>query len=232
MDQVMLGVMWYLIFLLSTTMHEAAHAWAARRLGDSTAYDGGQVSLDPWPHIQREPIGMVAMPILGLIVSGFPIGWASAPYDPEWADRYPRRAGLMAIAGPAANLLLVLVAALAIRVGLLANVFEHPGHVRMSLIIGAASDGFPFALARTLSMLFSLNLLLATFNMLPLPPLDGSAALGLVMHEETARKLRAFTMQPGLSMLGLVFAWQIFGPMFRPIFSAALDLLYTGTYYG
>jgi Zn-dependent protease len=232
MDQVMLGVMWYLIFLLSTTMHEAAHAWAARRLGDSTAYEGGQVSLDPWPHIQREPIGMVAMPILSLVVSGFPIGWASAPYDPDWADRYPHRAGLMAIAGPGANLLLVLIAALAIRAGLLADVFELPAHVRMSLIIGAPSDGFAFVLARTLSMLFSLNLLLATFNMLPLPPLDGSAALALVMNEESARKLRAFTMQPGLSMVGLVFAWQLFGPMFRPIFGAALALLYTGTYYG
>jgi len=224
--------MWYLVFLLSTTVHEAAHAWAAQRLGDSTAYEGGQVSLDPWPHIQREPIGMVAMPILGLIVSGFPIGWASAPYDPDWADRYPRRAGLMAIAGPAANLLLVLVAGLAIRAGLLAGIFESPVHARMSLVIGAESDGFAFCLARTLSMLFSLNLLLASFNMLPLPPLDGSAALALVMHEDSARKLRDFTMQPGVSMLGLVFAWQLFGPLFHPIFTVALNLLYPGTYYG
>src|SRR5262245_48665880 len=212
-------------------MHEAAHAWAARPLGDPTAYEGGQVSLDPWPHIRREPMGMVAMPILGLIVSGFPIGWASAPYDRAWADRYPRRAGLMAIAGPAANMVLVLVAGLAIRGGLLAGVFEAPDHVRMSLVVGGP-DGFVFCLARMLSMLFSLNLLLATFNLLPLPPLDGSAALALVMHEDTARKLQEFTMRPGVSMLGLVLAWRAFGPLFHPIFTVALGLVYPGAYYG
>ena len=55
---------WYVVFLASTTLHEASHAFAAFRLGDDTAYRAGQVSLDPTPHIRREPVGMVVVPIL------------------------------------------------------------------------------------------------------------------------------------------------------------------------
>src|SRR5215475_8256070 len=102
------AIMTYVVFLYSTVLHEAAHAWAAHRLGDDTAYRGGQVSLDPTPHIKREPWGMVLIPILSFLMGGWMIGWASAPYDPEWARMYPRRAGMMAVAGPVANLLLVL----------------------------------------------------------------------------------------------------------------------------
>ena len=58
------GVVWYVVFLLSTTCHEAAHAWAAKLGGDLTAFHGGQVSLDPIPHIRREPFGMVIFPLL------------------------------------------------------------------------------------------------------------------------------------------------------------------------
>jgi hypothetical protein len=95
------GLQWFLVFIFSTSWHEAAHAWVAHKLGDSTAYEGGQVSLDPTPHIRREPIGMVVVPIISYLIGGWMIGWASAPYDPRWANQYPRRAALMALAGPA-----------------------------------------------------------------------------------------------------------------------------------
>ena len=116
--QFVLAAGFYVVFVLSTVLHEAAHAWAALRLGDDTAQQAGQVSLDPIPHIIREPIGMVLLPILTLAFIGWPLGFASAPYDPVWADRYPRRAGWMALAGPAANLLLFLLAAAGLRWGL------------------------------------------------------------------------------------------------------------------
>jgi Zn-dependent protease len=232
MDQLMVGVMWYVIFLFATTLHEAAHAWAALRLGDATAYRGGQVSLDPWPHIRREPVGMVLLPIVSLLVTGWPLGWASAPYDADWADRWPRRAGLMALAGPAANLLLVVVAAAGIRAGMSLGAFHAPVHVRMSIVTSASSNGFPYCLARTLSMMFSLNLVLTVFNLLPLPPLDGSAAIALFASDDVARRLRELTGAPGVSMIGLVFAWRVFDPLFAPIFSVALNLLYPGASYG
>ncbi len=108
MDRALDGLVWYVVFLFSTSLHEAAHAWAAQRGGDPTAYLGGQVSLDPRPHIRREPFGMLLLPLFTAVTSGWPIGYASAPYDPVWAANHPRRAAWMSLAGPAANLLLVL----------------------------------------------------------------------------------------------------------------------------
>jgi hypothetical protein len=102
-DQAVTGLVWYMVFLFSVTLHEAAHAWAAQRGGDPTAYLGGQVSLDPRPHIRREPFGMVILPLFTAITSGWPIGYASTPYDPVWALNHPRRAAWMSLAGPAAN---------------------------------------------------------------------------------------------------------------------------------
>ena len=101
---------YYAVFLVSVTIHEAAHAWAALLGGDPTAYHGGQVSLDPRPHIRREPAGMLWIPLISALLTGWPMGFASAPYDPAWARRHPRRAAWMALAGPAANLLLVALA--------------------------------------------------------------------------------------------------------------------------
>jgi hypothetical protein len=110
-----LGAIWYLAFLFSTTCHEAAHALVAKWGGDSTAFEGGQVTLNPIPHLLRSPFGMVVMPILSYLFGGWMIGWASAPYDPSWQRRHPHRSAWMALAGPAANFTLMLLSALAIR---------------------------------------------------------------------------------------------------------------------
>src|SRR5690606_30042429 len=95
---------------------EFAHAQVAYWGGDRTAYEGGQVSLDPLPHIRRSPFGLVVMPILSFLVMPWMIGWASAPYDPRWASAYPRRYAAMSLAGPAANLLLAVAAFVVIKV--------------------------------------------------------------------------------------------------------------------
>jgi hypothetical protein len=100
---------WLVVFLISMSAHEAAHAFTAKRLGDPTAYLGGQVTLDPIPHIRREPFGMLLVPIVSYLASGWMIGWASAPYNPAWAAQYPRRAAVMAFAGPAANFIISVV---------------------------------------------------------------------------------------------------------------------------
>ena len=70
-DALALGLLYYVVFLFSTTFHEAAHAWAAMRGGDLTAYHGGQVSLDPRPHIRREPFGMLILPLVTTLTSGW-----------------------------------------------------------------------------------------------------------------------------------------------------------------
>src|SRR4029077_1938006 len=86
------GLTWFVVFLFSTTLHEAGHALAALKLGDPTAYEGGQVTLNPLPHIRRSPIGMLLVPLITFASTHWMMGWASAPYDPSWAHRYPKRA--------------------------------------------------------------------------------------------------------------------------------------------
>lgn len=221
------GLVYYAVFLFSTTLHEAAHAWAAKRGGDLTAYQGGQVSLDPIPHIRREPFGMVVLPLISVLVSGWPFGFASAPYDPRWARRYPRRAAWMALAGPASNLALVLAAAAVIRIGIATEIFYVPDSIRFGAVAATTADGWWPAIGSLLSAVFSLNLLLAAFNMLPLPPLDGSGAMPLLLSDEASRRYQDFIWStPMLGWIGIFIAWQVFGALFDPIFVGAVNLLY------
>src|SRR5437867_12189386 len=119
---------WYVVFLFTLTLHEASHALVAWLGGDDTAYRGGQVSLNPWPHIQREPIGTVVFPLLTFFFSGWMMGWASTPFDAQWGRRHPGRQATMSCAGPAANLLLATLAFLAVKTLLRAGLFVPPAH--------------------------------------------------------------------------------------------------------
>jgi Zn-dependent protease len=226
-----LGVMWYIVFLLSLVCHEASHALAAKLGGDLTAFRGGQVTLNPIPHIRREPIGTVVFPILTYVLGGWMIGWGSAPYDPRWQYEYPRRAAWMALAGPAANVALMMMAALAIHVGIAAGTLSRPMAAGFARVVTGTSAGFPEHLATFLSVLFSLNLLLATFNLLPIPPLDGNTAAGLVLNENAARRFAALSHNRSFALFGLLIGWRIFGYIFHPMFGFALSLLYPGTSY-
>src|SRR5262249_35271293 len=131
-------VFWLPVFLFSTTVHEAAHAWAALRLGDPTAYLAGQVSLSPWPHVRRSPIGMLVVPLITSLTQGWTMGWASAPYDPVWADRHPRRAALMALAGPLGNFAIAAAAFALLRAGLAFGVFEAPHTLGVQHLVTSA----------------------------------------------------------------------------------------------
>ena len=222
----------YVAFLFSATLHEAAHAWAAKRGGDLTAYRGGQVSLDPRPHIRREPFGMVVIPVISLLVAGVPFGFASAPYDPGWAQRYPHRAGWMALAGPAANLALLCLAAAGIRAGLALGAFHPPASVSFFELTAVAEPGVATGAAMLCSVFFSLNLLLFTLNLIPVPPLDGSAAIQLLMSPETAVRYQRLLHQPALGWIGILLVWNFFGEIFDPVFRWSLRLLYPTLSYG
>jgi Zn-dependent protease len=227
------AVVFYLVFLMSTVLHEAAHAWTAMRGGDPTAYHGGQVSLDPRPHMQREPFGMIMLPLISLAASGWIFGYASAPYDPRWAERHPKRAALMSLAGPASNLLLVLAAWTVIRGGTAFGWFAAPMSIGFDRIVEAPAGGLVGVLALVLSVVFSLNLLLAVFNLIPFPPLDGSGVLPVVLPVRAMNAYRSLLAgRPALAWAGIIGAWMIFDRVFPPIWLAAVNLLYPGTGYG
>ena len=219
--------MWYVAFLLSLTCHEAAHALAADLGGDSTAALDGQVTLNPAPHIQREPLGTVVVPIVSLVWMNWMIGWASAPYDPYWQQRYPRRAAWMALAGPGANLLLAIAAAIMIRLGLAIG-YLAPGIFSFTGLVSGVPGEISSAFATFLSILFAQNILLMTFNLLPVPPLDGHVAMGLFLPDSMTLKFLDFVRQPGFGLIGLLVAWNLFGYLFGPVFRFSVGLLYAG----
>lgn len=233
MEHVVDAITYFIVFLFSTTLHEAAHAWAALRGGDRTAYHGGQVTLDPRPHIKREPFGMVVLPLVSALATGWPMGYASAPYDPNWARSHPRRAALMALAGPGANLLLVILAALALRIGAEVGVFFAPYRVHFGFVASSNAGETWEAVSKLLSVIFSLNMLLFAFNLLPFFPLDGSAAITLLMNRETTKRYQEFLWStPMLGWIGLLIAWKLFDFVFEPVFYAVVNLIYPGVRYG
>jgi Zn-dependent protease len=231
-EQITLAMIRYVAFLFSTTCHEAAHALAAKFGGDMTAFEGGQVTLNPVPHIRREPFGMVVVPILGLVLGGMMMGWASAPYDPFWQRRYPKRAAWMSLAGPAANFTLMLLAAALIHLGIAMGVFQAPHSIDFTTFVDAVQPGAWEGVAKLLSIFFSLNMLLGTFNLLPIPPLDGYSALALFMTEESAHKLEDWRQTLGqYTFIGLLIGWKLFDFLFDPIFSLSIRLLYPSLSY-
>jgi Zn-dependent protease len=226
-----LGLIWYAVFVVSTTFHEAAHGFAALKLGDPTAHGAGLATLDPVPHIHRSPIGMIAVPIVTFIMGGWMVGWASTPYDPYWAQANRRKAAWMALAGPGANLAMILLAAGLIRGGMLLGVFAAPLESTWTQVTVAQSPGLITSAAVVVSILFSLNLILLVFNLLPLPPLDGSEVLMLVLDDRTADRYRELMAQPAANLIGLVVAWNVIGFILSPIHALALNLLYPGAGY-
>lgn len=195
--------------IVSLTLHEAMHAWVAMLFGDLTAYRTGQVTLNPIPHIQREPFGMLVLPLVSLLSSNGAscLGFAHAPYDPVWAARNPRKAAAMSAAGPLGNLLLAAAAfAVLAAVGMF-RTYETATPAQLM--------AFEF---------LYLNLLLALFNLIPLPPLDGAGVVrGL--WPASGRWFDAFAAIPFSFVAVFVLASMYLGEAFTPVLRAVLDLL-------
>ena len=165
MDDILFNVsIWVLPVLLAVTLHEAAHGFVAWRLGDDTAYRLGRVTFNPFRHI--DPFGTVLLPAMLLLASGgrMMFGFAKPVPVNFWRLRQPRRdMVLVAAAGPATNLVLAFASALALH--------------GVALVPAGARELVELNLFNSVWI----NLLLAVFNMIPLPPLDGGrVAVGLL----------------------------------------------------
>ncbi|MFO1077684.1 MAG: site-2 protease family protein [Planctomycetota bacterium] len=202
------AILWYGTFVVSATVHEAAHALFAKLGGDLTAYRGGQVSLNPIPHMQREPFGMIALPLLSLYLNGgsWCFGYATTPIDPNWAWHHPRRAALMSAAGPLANVLLAAIA------------------FAVLWVVGVPASSTTEAIRRIASTFLFLNLLLAVFNVIPLPPLDGA---GIVegINRQTQRLYDMLRRLPYIVIVTFVVANQLVPYVFVPLYRAVIGWL-------
>lgn len=178
----------FLVLLFSLTVHEAAHAWSADRLGDTTARVLGRVSLNPAVHV--DPIGTLLFPLIAMLTNVPLLGWAK-PVPVNVANlrgHWKRKYMIIAAAGPASNLLLAVVAAMILR----------------PLLDGGLSGSDAkrlFALA--MYRVVELNIILAVFNMLPVPPLDGGNVLSGLLRG------RAAAVFDGLRPYGFVILYAL-----------------------
>ena len=188
----------FLVLLFSLTVHEAAHAWSADRLGDATARMLGRVSLNPAVHV--DPIGTVLFPLIALLTNLPVIGWAKpVPVNilnlrSNWREKYM----VIAAAGPASNIVLAVLAALVLRA-------IAPTSAE------ALEGGQVSPLATVLESAIFINVLLAVFNMVPVPPLDGGNVLAGLLRGpvgEAFERLRpyGFLILYGLMLTGVLTA--------------------------
>lgn len=235
MDSTLLAsfLIWYVVFVFSTTTHEAAHSLVAYLGGDRTAYEGGQVSLDPMPHIRRSPFGMVVIPIITFLLSsgGYMFGFASAPFNMLWAQRNPRKYSLMSFAGPAANFVLAFVAFILMVVLVKAELLMlNPRFGFDDIVVARPAPGATLsdqpgplgALAMMLSVMFSLNIFLGLFNLLPVPPLDGAAVLEGAFPRSLGSFFQRLRQSPIAALIGLVVIFQFGGRLIFPLFEFVL----------
>jgi Zn-dependent protease len=209
------ALLWIIPIMVAVIFHEVAHGYVALKLGDPTARDMGRLTLNPIPHI--DPIGTILIPgILILLKTGFVFGYARPVPVNFFRLRNPKRGmAIVALAGPATNLLIALVAAILLRLLFVAD---------PDLVTRIAKDGASGGIIGSLTLsaayilfyTFFLSVILAVFNLIPIPPLDGGRIAVGLLPEEAARtyaKIEPFGMI-------IVLAILIFNP-FR-IFSTLL----------
>ena len=228
MDRLFSILLSALAVIIGIVVHESAHALAAYVLGDSTARSRGRISLNPLAHI--DPFGTVLLPLL-MVLAGGPVFAYAKPVPVYLGNlKNPKRDEvLVALAGPLSNILVAFIAALVY--GVLLGAVLVPG-----LSAGTLSLGFANGIASFLVTLMSVNLSLAFFNLIPLPPLDGSSILVVFLKGEALRtyyEIQRYSMPiliivlyllpsiTGIDLIGWYFDFTVY-----PLMNALLSLAY------
>jgi Zn-dependent protease len=203
-----LGLTYYVVLLFSLSVHESAHGWMALRMGDDTAARQGRITLNPLSHI--DPIGTVLIPLLQIFGTGIPLlGWAKpTPVGAQNFRRLARGHVMVAGAGPVSNLLLALVFTVALFVGLRSGAREVEPLVAL------------------LSIGVQMNVVLALFNLVPLPPLDGSWVASWGLPRDVAARYDRVVEPYGQWILLALFVTGALGWVLAPFVRALAGFLY------
>jgi Zn-dependent protease len=188
----------FLVLVFSLTMHEAAHAWSADRLGDPTARFLGRVSLNPAVHIDL--IGTIVFPLIAITTNLPVIGWAKpVPVDIlKLRDNWRQKFMVIAAAGPASNILIAAAASLVLRI-------TQPADIDPNSVIELSTP-----LGTLLEATVTMNVLLAVFNMLPVPPLDGGNVLSGLLRGDLANVFDRLRPYGFLILYALMFTGTLF----------------------
>ncbi|GGX94034.1 site-2 protease family protein [Vogesella alkaliphila] len=191
--------------LLAITLHEAAHAYAAKRLGDATAYMMGRMTLNPLKHI--DPVGTVLLPLLSVVLGGFLFGWAK-PVPVNFGALRDPRSGMrwVAAAGPAANLLMAILWVLLLK---LAIVMDNDYSRPLALMSQAG---------------IVINVVLMVLNLMPILPLDGGRIVESLLPRPLAYRFSRLEPYGMWILLALVFTG-LLSPILRPFTTMVYELL-------
>src|SRR3984957_20478111 len=229
-QQVVLIAFQIVVLILAFSVHECAHAWTAWRLGDPTAKMLGRVTLNPLKHL--DPLGSVFMPLLALVYHWPLIGWAKpTPVTARNFKNYKRDDILVTLAGPASNLLSATIALILL---ILIKHIVPGGDTSIATAVaiaqhipGVATEGLPalFPIALFLYFVIFINLLLFVFNLIPLPPLDGSHILRHFLPYKAAQ------LYDRMGMFSLIILFLIGGrfisALFLPIYGVFNHILFS-----
>jgi Zn-dependent protease len=200
----MLTILSIAILIISVILHELSHGYMADRLGDPTARLAGRLTLNPLKHI--DPVGSIVMPLITSL-AGFTFGWAKpVPYNPYNLKNKRQGEFLIAAAGPASNLLIALIFGTILR-------FVAGG------IADVASAAAMAPFITVVSYIVIINIILAVFNLIPLPPLDGSKLLFSILPNQYGR-VRIIMEQyaPIFVLIVVFFLWQVVAPIIPWVF--------------
>ena len=191
-----------LSFVIAVIIHEYSHGWMALRLGDDTALKSGRLSLNPLVHI--DPVGTVLLPLLLLAVGFIPFGWAKpAPINPHNFNDEKKDVALVSFAGPVANLILATIAALLLRLG---------GVIPSKTILLGATQEISNPFINFLFYLILVNLFLGFFNLIPIPPLDGSKILSAYLPRNINWKYKKIAPY-GILIIFILLYFNILGSL-------------------
>ena len=225
--EVVLVLMQVVVLMLAFCVHECAHAWTAWRLGDPTAKLMGRITLNPIKHL--DPFGSVIFPLIGLFYGGMLFGWAKpTPVTARNFKNYRRDDIIVSLAGPASNLLMAVIALILLLVmkhavaggGMAIEAARLIAHHVRGIPIDSLPSLFPVALF--LYYVILLNLLLFVFNLIPVPPLDGSHILRHFLP------YNALQMYDRIGMFGMIFIMLIGGSLIFRVFLYPLQSTFDG----